>query len=990
MTHRQTHLQRYVADAPEHHVRAAIPLVLAESGAYRLHRIACPEGTAWAITPVDAPDDPLAHVLLIPQGEQASAIVFEVIQGASGRHVAALQKRLVGGLRRYGFHVEPDASPRSSAPDVLVVVGSRGEGQTLAVRLTQAIERCGHVVHHVLADSPLHRSLVAAVRRARCVVADVSVPAGRRAAVEALRHNKPLVPVAPADTVLPRAFANRAVRYVLGDNEAQFAQAVCQVIQAQLQAARDGRGTLPVLSSSPEPLPRRAAIRLPAVRVETSGKRPAEALLEMRRQIYRRIAVDPAASPLNRLHAARVLAASRDREHAARALGALTQVIGPANVAHMAMEALVDLGQAALPVLWELDATEHRPERLLEIARRLAQAGDPHTARLRLEELATYAPPNVQRDAFRALIELELTDPEQLQTLAQNVQEAELRVQAALGLRKITATRHVAITVLQEVAMTAPPDVALPAVNGLVPIRRKAAVAALEKVAREAPSHDVRLEAARALLAKKQPEAARQAFFHLALHSTEEHVALAAVNALLEGAQADAGHLEQLLQAARLPAVRRAVALRLVETPALPESLYREALAVLLDVEEVERTLPLLERFVRRARQDTSRRWAIKALLHVGERAERPVVDVLHSADRATAMAVATAVLQERPHPRLVRRVAAWLIARGQPAIAASALAELACQPETPPAEAMASVTTLVHELEKPRTNGFKQALVARLSRVAQESPHADARHVARQALLRHAPAALPTPLLVDALTLNAHVPAALQPALRELVRTAPAATQHIVGRLIAPEAGREQRWRLLTLLSAFPPDLVTTALSQVVSRASDPELIYAAADRLLALGSTQAALAALATLAERAADTRIRHQAVYRLACGATWRPACWRPWPPTPPTPKLVPWPAVSCPNTRPRPSWSGCGSRLSAWWNAWGWWRKKGRQASGDGTEGYSHPRTRRLRCRCLPSSRGQALPRVRAPPAPPGEPQCVQLHYPPLGCPSLQAR
>ncbi|GEM_PF-3716789 len=868
MTHRQTDQRRYVADAPEQHVRAAIPLVLAESGIYRLSRTTRPEGTAWAITLLDAPDAPLAHVVVVPQGERTSSILVEVAENADAQQVTNLQKRLVEGLRRYGFHLNvPDAPARAGEDEALVVVGSGEEGHTLATGLTSALAACGYSVRPVLAGSAQRRQLAMAVRQARLIVADVSTPAGLRAAVEAMRRRRPLVPIAPAGVALPRAFAEHAVRY--GADGESVADAVRAAVHRLCRRKQEDENNAHPGTPAPTPAwpSAQAPVRLPAVRVQTAGKRPAEALLEMRRQIYRRIALDPDAPPLNRLHAARVLAASSDPEHAARALGALTLVADPASVAHMAMEALVDLGEAALPVLWELDATGRRPERLLEIARRLAQAGDAHTARLRLEELVTYGPPDVQRGAFRALIELELTDPEQLQTLAQQVRDDELRVQAALGLRKTTATRHVAIEVLRDVAMTAPPDVAQEAVKGLVPIRRKAAVAALEAVVHRASSPDVRLAAARALLDKKQPALAFGAFRHLALHSSEEHVALAAVDALLQFEETNTDELGALLDEARLPAVRRAVALRLLERPALPEPLCQRALAALLNVGAVDEALPLLERFVRRARQDASRRWAIKALLDLGERAERLVVDLLHSADRATAMTVATAVLQARRHPRLVRRVGAWLMARGQTAVAASALAELACQPETPPAEAMAAVTTLAHELEKARANGFTQTLVARLSRVAQESPHADARHVAQQALLRHAPAALPTPLLVDALTLNAHVPATLQPALRELIRTAPAATQYIASRLVAPETGREQRWRLLNLLASFPPDLATAALEHVISRASDPEIIYAAADRLLSLGNTRSALAALAVLAERAADTRIRHQAVYRLA---------------------------------------------------------------------------------------------------------------------------
>ncbi len=887
MDDQKPRVQSYGADAPQQHVRAAIPLVLAESGVYRLNRTTRPEGVAWEVRLQEMPDHPVAYVLVTPAEGKNSTVTLEFAREAPADAVTTLTERLVEGLQRYGFHLETQESEVSSsapASDVLFV-GAPGEQTTLLLDYLQSVmARYGCGVRPLVTGRPDAVQLAAAVRRARMVVADVGTAAGLRAAVEASRRNVPLIPVAAANADLPRAFADRTVRYGLAQEtfDKNFRAAVDRLLGGSRPASPE-----PPRKERPAPKPARRqqaalatpppsedrtdvrfhARRLPPVWVETAGKRPAEALLEMRRQIYRRIALDPEASPLNRLHAARVLAASSDLEHAARALGDLTHVADPAEVAHLAMEALVSLGEAALPVLWELDAGERDPARLLEIARRLFQAGDPDTARLRLEELVVYGPRCVQQEAFRALVELELTDPAQLQTLAEEVQEAELKLQAALGLGKLPKTRHIAVNVLEEIALTASPGVAERAVQGLAAIRRKAALKALQVVAAQASHPAVRLAAARALLERGEAEAAREAFHQLALHSTDEKVALTALQhwSTFEGVTPQ--DLEGVMRQARLLAVRRAVALQLAEDTSLPEHLQQQVLSVLLEVGEHERAAPLLERFVWKARQESLRRWAIRALLGLGERAESRLINILYNADRATAMSVATAALQDRASPALVRRVGVWLMAQGQVNLGASALAELACQAETPPGEALAATTALVQELERARTKGQKQTLVARLARVAQESPHTDARQVARQALLRHAPAALPVSLLVDALTLSAHVPAGLQPALRELERAAPAAAQHMVERLVAPDTGRELRWRLLNLLVQFPPDVATAALNQVLSRSQDDEVIYAAADRLLALGQSQTALAALAALAERAPDTRIRHQAVYRLA---------------------------------------------------------------------------------------------------------------------------
>ncbi len=883
MNNQKSQVQRYVADAPEQHVRAAVPLVLAESGVYRLTRATRQKGVAWEIRLQEQPDQPLAYVHVTSAGGKASSVTLEFTPQAPADAVATLTERLVEGLQRYGFHLEtgdeqavPSASPVPVVPEALFIGAPGDQTASLVDALQSVLAQYGCAVRPLILDVPDTARLAAAVRRARLVVADVSTPAGVRGAVEASRRNVPLIPLAPADADLPRAFADRTVRYGLAPET--FAQELHAAVVHLLgrpkstspePPASQQEPVTPVASQSSNretgaPSP---GLRLPPVQVETAGKRPAEALLEMRRQIYRRIALDPEASPLNRLHAARVLAASSDLEHAARALGDLTHVADPAEVAHLAMEALVSLGEAALPVLWELDAGERDPARLLEIARRLFQAGDPDTARLRLEELVVYGPRRVQQEAFRALVELELTDPAQLQTLAEEVQEAELKLQAALGLGKLPKTRHIAVNVLEEIALTASPGVAERAVQGLAAIRRKAALKALQVVAAQASHPAVRLAAARALLERGEAEAAREAFHQLALHSTDEKVALTALQhwSTFEGVTPQ--DLERVMRQARLFAVRRTVAIRLAEDVALPERVRQQALAVLLEGGEHERVIPLLERFVWKAREEPLRRWAVRALLKLGAQAESRLVNLLYNADRATAMSVATAALQDRASPALVRRVGVWLMAQGQVNLGASALAELACQAETPPGEALAATTALVQELERARTKGQKQTLVARLARVAQESPHTDARQVARQALLRHAPAALPVSLLVDALTLSAHVPAGLQPALRELERAAPAAAQHMVERLVAPDTGRELRWRLLNLLVQFPPDVATAALNQVLSRSQDDEVIYAAADRLLALGQSQTALAALAALAERAPDTRIRHQAVYRLA---------------------------------------------------------------------------------------------------------------------------
>lgn len=586
-------------------------------------------------------------------------------------------------------------------------------------------------------------------------------------------------------------------------------------------------------------------------------------LVELRRRIYRERALDAGAPPESRLHAARVLATSDDTETAAQALAGLSRLPdAPPEVASAAFDALTGLGQKGLPGLWELDATETDPQRLIAIAAHLAALGDTETARLRLEVLSTTDDSNIRREAITVLIDRGLLPQPQLETLALSASsEASLRLAATRRLAQEPAARPTAIDALRELAAIDDAEIAAEATGELAGIDDDDARRALVPLAKNSAQPAVRLIAARTLLRAGARNIARRALLELAASDAEPEAeeAFTILQTIATTAERDA---EQLARKAALPAVQRQAAQTLLQADS-PPVVQQLAADTLLRLGEMEEAVPVLLRLLRQSENDSRlRRWVLTQIDGMGDAGREALIDALHDEDDPSqSVMLAQAALDIVEEPATRRQVAAWLLAHQQPQWAIEVLTDLACGDTTPDDDARAATMMLNRALEYDARTAIES-----LKRILHETPHSAARSEARQILLRRQPGSLSLNVLVDALIIEEQVPETLEPALQQLQQNDAEAAQEIATRIVDRSTSSAQRWRLFNLLTELPEEPATHALKQVVARAPTAAIAFAGAEQLLTLGERRAATAVLTNLATSARNTNVRRRALYNL----------------------------------------------------------------------------------------------------------------------------
>ncbi|KPL87706.1 hypothetical protein [Ardenticatena maritima] len=848
----------YLTDAGARLVARAIPLVMADATQFRLTRLSHGEMPAWDVF-VGETHEPIAMLAVHTAQRGQCAIVLTPYEQSRHVDLAEFEAELLTRLEEYGVQVQTaplseeadappdeDDTPTEAAPAeepaaaavAFFAAPPHRRYEALAVRLQPLLD--AHQLHLRMGGDTLPDNTA-------LLIADVGTERG----VHMVRQAPPTLPViliAAEEAHVPADITGDIIRY--GDDLTPFLDTLEQRVQHLLRGAP--------AEPAPQPAPEEPAdaeppAPPPSVLVPEShaAPPPAEIPAEARRRIYRQKALDESASLSSRLHAARVLVKIGDLEGAAEAYGRLAtyHTRAPA-VAQTALNALTALGPAALPVLWRLDTAERDPRRQIVLAAHIAAAGDPETARVRLEELTRHEDAAIARAAIDTMMSFNLVSYQNLRALVHTSEDPFVRLAVMRW--------------LADQAVSPDPLKAERAVIELRTIDMQAAQLALLRALRHSPHEKVRFLAAQTLLTsqtEEQHHAART--FLLELARGQSKLAPAAAQMVLPVLTPQ--ETERLMREAVQPAVRRLAAEQL-SAPNMPDVVRQHAARTLLDVGATEEALHVLGDLLRRANDRRWRLWALSTLHDVG----KPALPLLREAlEKETAhdmvVRLTETVLTLSDDPNEQRRLAAQLITLGEAEQAANVLVAIATDATMSPEQNEAAVATLIAAY---RAHEEARAVITEaLERVARHGATPNVRHMAHHFLMVERPAALPLPLLIRGLIATDAPPSEYSAALQTLHDSAPIAAQALLETLLAPDTPTLHRWRLFNLLATLPAEHAYAALEQLIARAPNAAFALAAAERLLSLSAKASALAVLATLAQNAPHPNVRTRALYRLA---------------------------------------------------------------------------------------------------------------------------
>ncbi len=855
----------YTTDANAHLVARAIPLVMADAPHFRLTRLSQGETPAWDVFVGEA-HDPIA--MLAVQATHRTQCLIALTPYEQSRHVdlAEFEAELLTRLEEYGLRVQAEPLPASDAaadevdePPTEVAPASADADEAavavaffaapphrryeaLAVRLQPLLD--AHQLHLRMGGETLPENTA-------LLIADVGTERGMRFVRQA-PPDVPAILIAAEEAHLPADITGDVLRY--GDDLTPFLAALEQRVQQVLRTASPADDPVPPAtrpadeSRSATPPVSPSVVLMP----ESSGAPPpAEIPAEARRHIYRQKALDESATLSSRLHAARVLVKIGDLEGAAEAYGRLaTYHTSAPTVAQAALNALTALGPAALPVLWRLDTAERDPRRQIVLAAHIAAAGDPETARVRLEELTHHEDAAIARAAIDTLMSFNLVSYQHLRSLVHTSEDPFVRLAVMRW--------------LADQAIGTDPLKAERAAIELRTIDMQAAQLALLRALRHSPHEKVRFLAAQTLLTSQTEEHSQEARrFLLELARRQSQLAPAAAQMVLPLLTPQ--EAERLMREAVQPAVRRLAAEPLSD-PAMPDIVRQQAARTLLDVGATEDAMQLLGDLLRHARDRRWRLWALSTLHEVGKPALPLLRDALEKEtthDMVVRLTETVLALSDDPNEQ--RRLAAHLITLGETEQAANVLVAIATDATMAPEQNEAATSTIIAAY---RTHEDARALMAEaLERIARAGATPTVRHMAHHFLMVERPASLPLPLLIRGLIATDAPPSEYTAALQTLHDSAPIAAQVLLETLLAPDTPSVHRWRLFNLLATLPPEHATTALEQLIARAPNAAFALVAAERLLALSQKASALPVLATLAQNASHPNVRTRALYRLA---------------------------------------------------------------------------------------------------------------------------
>lgn len=857
----------YTTDASAQLVARAIPLVMADAPHFRLTRLSHGETPTWDVFVGEA-HEPIA--MLAVQATHRNQCVIALTPYEQSRHVdlAEFEAELLTRLEEYGLHVQTEPLPVLDAPadeedeppteatpaSVEADEAARAVAffaapphrryEALAVRLQPLLD--AHQLHLRMGGETLPENTT-------LLIADVGTERGVRFVRQA-PPDVPVILIAAEEAHLPADITGNVLRY--GDDLTPFLDALEQRVQQVLRTTpsadeADTPTTTPPAADEPPPLVQPAPAPELLAPEPGAAPPPAEIPAEARRRIYRQKALDEQATLSSRLHAARVLVKIGDLEGAAEAYGRLaTYHTSAPTVAQAALNALTALGPAALPVLWRLDTAERDPRRQIVLAAHIAAAGDPETARVRLEELTHHEDAAIARAAIDTLMSFNLVSYQNLRALVHTSEDPFVRLAVMRW--------------LADQAISPDPLKAERATIELRTIDMQAAQLALLRALRQSPHEKVRFLAAQTLLTSQTEEHNREARrFLLELARGQSKLAPAAAQMVLPVLTPQ--EIERLMREAVQPAVRRLAAEPLSD-PAMPDIVRQQAARTLLDVGATEEALHLLGDLLRHARDRRWRLWALSTLHEVG----KPALPLLRDAlEKETAhdmvVRLTETVLALSDDPNEQRRLAAHLITLGEAEQAANVLVAIATDTTIAPEQNEAATSTIIAAYRAHEA--ARAVLTEALERIARSGATPAVRHMAHHFLMVERPAALPLSLLIRGLIATDAPPSDYRAALQTLHDSAPIAAQALLETLLAPDTPTLHRWRLFNLLATLPPEHATTALEQLIARAPNAAFALAAAERLLALSQKASALAVLATLAQNAPHPNVRARALYRLA---------------------------------------------------------------------------------------------------------------------------